>query len=108
MSASLHFFRGLQDGFSNSHVGAAAAEIAAEAGANFVVGGIRVVIEIGFGGHDEAGRAVAALLGVVIDEGLGDRMGMGGSGDAFERFDAFALRVDGEQWCSYTPLCRRR
>ena len=42
------------------------------------------------------GRAVAALLGVVVHEGVGDGMQVVAGGEAFDGLDILALRVDGE------------
>ena len=54
-----------------------------------------MVVQEGLGRHDESGRAVAALLAVVVDEGRRDRMRLA-VGDAFDGLNVLALRVDGQ------------
>ena len=62
------------DGLADAHVGTAAAEIAAESLLHILHRSDWDVVQEAFRGHDEARRAVAALLGVVVDEGGDDRM----------------------------------
>ena len=55
------------------------------------------MVEEGFRCHYEAGRAIAALLGVVVDEGLNDGMLLlAGGAKRFERLDLASDGVDGE------------
>src|SRR3954468_7555371 len=61
-------------------------------------------VEESFGRHDEARRAVAALLGVVIDERERNRMRLGGRPDTFDGLNIFALRVDGEHSATIDDL----
>src|SRR5689334_7681316 len=57
---------------------------------------MRMAVEESLRGHDEARRAVSALLGVMIDEGGGHRMRLRGRADAFDGMNFLALRIDGE------------
>src|ERR1044071_3464028 len=60
----------LQDRRANADVGAAAAEIAAQPLANLFRRRVGMLVEKSFAGDDEARRAEAALLCVVVNEGL--------------------------------------
>ena len=51
-----------------------------------------ILIEQGFGGHDHAVDAVAALHGLLVDEGLLDLVHLLGVAQAFERGHGFVLR----------------
>src|ERR1035438_1615503 len=95
MVSSLHLFGGFQHSLAHAHVGAAAAKVAAQPFLDLFVGRIRIVVEEGFGRHDESRRAVAALLPVVVDEGFRDRVRLA-AGNAFDGLNVFALRVDGQ------------
>src|ERR1017187_8176582 len=90
---SLHALGGFEDGLADTHVGAAAAQVAAEAVLHVVHGGVGVFGEEALGGHDEARGAVSALLGVVVDEGGGDGVA---DGETFDGLDVAALGIDGE------------
>ena len=61
------------DRIDDVRVGAAAAEIAAHPVPDLIGRGARVGAQQALGRDDLAGRAVAALEGVVLDEGLLDR-----------------------------------
>src|ERR1700691_464481 len=95
MRPSLYLPGGFQDGLAHTHVGAAAAEVAAQPLLDFLVGGIRVAIKKGFGRHDESGRAVAALLPVVVDESFRDRVRLAAR-NTFDSHNVYALGVDGQ------------
>ena len=76
-------------------IGAATAEIARHVFADFVVGARMAFADAGNGGHDLARRAVAALEGVMLEEGGLDRVEFGtGIGEPFDGRDraAFDLR----------------
>src|ERR1017187_9510163 len=90
---SLHALGGFEDGLADTHVGAAAAHVAAETVLYVVQGGVGVFGEEALSGHDEARGAVSALLGVVIDEGGGDGVA---DGETFDGLDVAALGIDGE------------
>ena len=68
------FLSRLCDCCSNAHVGAAAAGIAAEPLLDLFGSWVRVFVEERLAGDNEARRAEAALLSVVVDEGLLNRM----------------------------------
>src|SRR5437870_13210203 len=95
MASSLHLPGGFEHGLAHTDVGAATAEIAAESLFDLMfVLGIRMPVEESLGRHDESRGAVAALLGVMIHECHGHRMGPGGRPDSFNGLDILALRVD--------------
>src|SRR5690606_6529280 len=71
---SFHRLGRFEHGLADSHIGAAAAKVAAEAVLDLLVGRIGIAVEKRLRRDDEARRAVAALLGVVVDEGLHQRM----------------------------------
>src|SRR5579862_1275472 len=62
----------VQDRFEDLHVAAAAAQIACQVILDLVGRRIGIILEQGFGGEDEARRAVRALKGGVVHEGLLD------------------------------------
>src|SRR6185312_252821 len=66
------------DGAHHAVVGVAAAEHAAEGGADLLVRCAGIGVEDGFSGEDHATEAVAALGGAFIDEGLLDGVGLFG------------------------------
>src|SRR5215207_7582963 len=65
-----NLLRGLGDRGANADIGAAAAEIAAEAALDLRRSRIWMLVEKCLASHDEARRAETALLRVVIDESL--------------------------------------
>src|SRR5436305_703355 len=87
---------GGEHGLAHAGVGAATAEVAGEAVLDVLECGRGGVVEQGLGGHHEAGRAEAALLGVVLDERHGERMEISGPRETFDRLDRLALDVDRE------------
>src|ERR1022692_4100195 len=95
MVPSLHLLGGFQHGLAHAHIGAPAASVAAQAFLDLFVARVRIVVEEGFGRHDESRRAVAALLRVVVDEGFGNRVRLA-VGNAFDGLYVFALGVDGQ------------
>src|SRR5579872_7348882 len=72
------------NGGSNLHVAAAAADQPAEGRAHLVSGGVRVRVEQGFGRQHPSVQAVAALEGLLFDEGLLHRMWMVGRTESFQ------------------------
>ena len=54
-----------------------------------------MLVQKSLGRHDEARRAITALLAVVVHEGCRDRMGLAVR-NAFDGLDVLALRVDGQ------------
>src|SRR5260370_33270396 len=63
-------FGGIDDGQQHAGVGAATTEIAAETGPDLFEGGVGMLAHERGAGDDKAGRAKAALLGVVVHKGL--------------------------------------
>src|SRR6266705_580588 len=68
------FLRRLRDRCSNAHVGSAAAGIAAEPLLDLFGSWVRILVEERLARDNEAWRAKTALLCVVVDEGLLNRM----------------------------------
>ena len=83
------------DGVAHLLVGAAAADVAGQGFLDLGGRGLGVLVEGGPHGDDEAGRAEAALLGVVLDEGgrHGVELAVGDQG--LGRLDLLALRLRG-------------
>src|SRR5262249_29818957 len=71
----------------DARVAAAAAEIARQRLAHLRLGRAWVLLQEGARGDDHAGRAVAALRGLLGDEGGLDRIGALGRAQAFDRRD---------------------
>jgi hypothetical protein len=82
---------GFQDGGPDAHIGSTAAQIPTEALEHLFAGGLRVAIEEALGGHNETGRAIAALLSIIIHEGLHDWML-----NTLDCLNLFALSIDGQ------------
>src|SRR6266850_1219071 len=78
------------------HVARTPAEVAFQASPDLILRRVRVLIEEIRGGHDHAGRAVAALESVLVPEGLLQRMQLSIRRHAFDRGEAVAFRLDGE------------
>src|SRR5579859_1818490 len=87
--------RGLH-GLDDVHVTGAAAEVAFEALADLVFGRIGVLLEKVGRGHDEAGRAVAALQAVLVPESLLDGVQLIAVGHALDGREVAAVGLDGE------------
>src|SRR5436190_13335763 len=66
--------RRLRDRCSNAHIGTAPAGIAAEPFLNLIGGWIRILVQKRLACDHEAGSAEATLLGVIVDEGLLNRV----------------------------------
>src|SRR5215218_4008485 len=86
----------LENSLAHAGIGAAAAEVTGQPLVDLAEARVRVLVEQGLGGHDEAGRAEAALLGVVLDEGRLERMELGGPAEPLDGLDGPALGLDGE------------
>src|SRR3954462_12583794 len=85
-------------------VAGAAAAVAPEALADLVVGRPRIALEQGGRGDQHAGRAVAALEGVVVGERPLQRRQLVARGEALDRADARAVGLDGEQHAALHEL----
>ena len=83
-------FAGAQHRGDDAIVGAAAAEIAGQRLAHVGLGRLRLAVEQFLGRHDHAVDAVAALRGLLVDEGLLQRMRLV---DRAEPFDGGDLGV---------------
>src|SRR5215212_10785040 len=83
----------LEHRLADAGVSAAAAEVTRQPLMDLVEARVGVPVEQGLGGHDEAGRAEAALLGVVLDEGRLERMELGGPAEPLDG-------LDGRPWAS--------
>ena len=66
--------RGALDGADDALMGAAAAEMPVERVDDLGARRLGVAVEQRLGGHDDAGQAVAALAGLLVEEGLLQRM----------------------------------
>src|SRR5262245_58333118 len=75
------------DGPEHPRIAEAAAEHIRERLLNLLVGGARVLVEEGCGGEHHAAQAKAALRGLLVDEGLLDRMWLLSCAESFERRD---------------------
>src|SRR5262249_9254787 len=84
------------DGVAHLLVGAAAADVAAQGLFDLGLRGVGVLVEGGPHGDDEAGRAEAALLGVVVDEGGRHGVELAVGDEALGRLDRFTLSFDGK------------
>ena len=84
------------DGAVDLGVVAAAAEVPGEGLLDLVEGRVRVLLEESGGGHQEAGRAEAALVAVLLDEGLLDGVELVPVRQAFDRLDRPAVGADGQ------------
>src|SRR5207248_4104622 len=78
-------------------VARAAADVALEAVADLLLGGLRVLVEQRAGGDDHPRRAEAALQAVLVPESLLDGMELAGLGDALDGGDLPALELHGEE-----------
>ena len=87
--------RGL-DSADDFVIAGAAAEVAGELEADFVLGGVRSLVEQGFGGDEEAGGANAALECSAFEEALLERMQVALLGQAFDGFDRRSFGFDAE------------
>ena len=85
---------GVLDGSDDFVVAGAAAEIAREVEADFVLGRLGVLGQEPFALHDEAGSADAALQRGSFEERLLDWVETGGGGDSFDRADGRPFGLD--------------
>src|SRR6266699_6561647 len=99
-----HCLGGGLDGLDDVDVAGTTAEVAFEALADLVFGRVRVLPEQVSGGHDEAGRAVAALQTVLVPESLLDRVQLPILGHALDRHQVPALGLDGEHGAALDGL----
>ncbi len=84
-------------GFEDLEVAGAAAEIAGESFADLIACGMRILVEQGFCGDKDGGRAVTALRGAEIGEGLLQGMQLAVGAEAFYGQDFFSLAFEGEE-----------
>ena len=77
----------LPNGSQHARVGKAAAENAAERGADFVVGSFGLSVQNGFGGEDDTAEAKAALRGAFLNEGFLKRVGAFGCAQTVQGYD---------------------
>src|SRR5437764_15100036 len=92
-----HDRRRIEDGADDFVVTGAAAKIAGEPVARFFLGRVLVFVEQRLRRDDKARCAEAALQGGVLQEFLLHRMQRLTLGDALDRQDRAALRLDAEQ-----------
>ena len=83
-------------GLDDVVVAGAAAQVALEPDPDLLLGGVRVLLEHVDGLHDHARRAVAALQGVVVVEGLLHRVQLAARGDALDRGDLVPVGLHGQ------------
>ena len=86
------------DGRDDTVVRAAPADVPFEGVGDLGLGRIRLPEEQGVGLHDHARRAVAALEGAVIDEGLLERMQAAALGQALDGQDALPSTLARGNW----------
>src|SRR5262249_1238821 len=79
------------DGAQDAHVGAATTEMSGEFSADLAVTGLRIPLQQGLRPHHDAGNAVAALRGLLLDEGALDCRRLRRRAQAFERRHLLAL-----------------
>ncbi len=84
------------DGVAHLFVGAAAADVAGQPFLDLGGRGLGVLVQGGPHGDDEAGRAEAALLGVVLHEGGGHGIESAVAGQRLGRLDLAALGFQGQ------------
>ena len=89
-------FRGGFDGSEDSHVRRAAADVAAQAVLDRLAIRLRRFVQQRSRPHDEAGNAVAALAGVVVDERLLHGVELPILRQAFDRRDLVSDGIDGQ------------
>src|SRR6185503_11274570 len=92
----LHAARGLLAGLERAGLRPAAADVAVERAAEVVAARVGVLLEAGGAGDDEAGRAEAAHQAVALHELLLHGVELAVGGEALDRADLLALRLDGE------------
>jgi hypothetical protein len=95
-SALRHPGSGVLDGGDNADIGAATTQIAAHEFADRGAASRLAAADAGDGRHDLVGGAVAALEGVVVDEGCLHGVQGVALGEAFDRGDGAALDLGGE------------
>src|SRR5258708_15129099 len=78
------------------HVAGAAAQVAFQASADLVLGRVWILLQEIRRGHDEAGRAVAALEAVLVPESLLQRVQLPVLGHALDCGELLAFGLDGE------------
>src|SRR4030042_2287 len=96
ISGPPQLFRGGVDGPVDLGVVAAAAEVPGERLLDLVEGRGRVLLYESGGRHEEARSAETALIAVLFDESLLDRVELVARGQAFDRFHRLAVGADGE------------
>src|ERR1700674_780927 len=92
----IHGFGGGLHRLDDVHVARAPAEVAFQALADLVLRRVRVLLQEVGRGHDETGRAVAALQTVLVPERLLERVELPIFGHALNRGQLLALGLDGE------------
>ncbi|ABQ30338.1 hypothetical protein Acry_1126 [Acidiphilium cryptum JF-5] len=91
------YTRGVERRRDDVRIGAAAAEMAADGRPHLGVGRCRHGVEQGGAAHDHAGRAEAALQGVVRDERGLNRMEVVAARQPLDRRDPMPRGIDGEE-----------
>ena len=88
--------RDLRDGFADTRIGSTAAQVAAQSVANLFFCRTRIFVEKRLAGHDEPWSAEAALLRVVLHEGLLNGMQPVSLAQRFHGRDRPVLRLNGQ------------
>src|ERR1700682_4494488 len=91
----VHRLRGRLNGLDDVHVAGATAKVAFQA-TNLILGRVRVLVQEVRRGHDEAGRAVAALKTMLVPKSLLQRVQLPILGHALDRGELLAFSLDGE------------
>lgn len=86
-------FGGLLDCIEDARMSATTADVALERSNDVRRIGMRIFLKQGDAAHDEAGSAIGALEGVLVDEGLLNRMELAVLLEAFNGEDGFAGSV---------------
>ena len=87
---------GGESGFDVAVVVGAAADVAGHGGAHFIARGMRMLRQAGFRAHQLARGAVSALRGVVIHEGLLQRVELPVVFEAFDGLNGLAVHPRGQ------------
>ncbi len=95
------FARQRSHGVHDVLVAGAAAQIAVETLADFLVGGVRIALDDLLGGHDHSGRAETALQAVLVPEGFLHGIELAAGGESFDGQDLGAVGLNGEHGAAF-------
>ena len=107
MALRAHLRGGFFDRAHDAVMRAAAADIAVERGRDFGPRRRRILVEQRLGRDQDAGEAVAALAGLLVDEGLLQRVRALGRAQPLDGDDFLCRRRSTPAWRSISPARRR-